>query len=277
VAPVSKITLLDGRRIPQVGLGTWPLGDREVERAVEAALAAGYRHFDTAVRYGNERGVGRGIRLSGVPRPDVWVTTKLDGDYQGRGMAFDGLHGSLERLGLDYVDLVLVHWPLPWRAQYVATWETFIELQGAGLARSIGVSNFKPEHIDRIVDETGIVPTVNQIELNPAVPRFAQRAHAAASRIHVQAWRPLGGPDGALLSSAVVAQIASKHGRSPAQVVLRWHVQQGLCVVPRTSNPARLAENLDVYGFDLDEEDMAELARLDAGPEAGVDSDVTGH
>ncbi|QIZ97297.1 aldo/keto reductase [Leifsonia sp. PS1209] len=270
------LPLNSGTTIPQLGLGTWPLDDQEVERTIIEAAAIGYRHIDTAVKYGNEVGVGLGVKHSGVDRDELFVTTKLDGTYQGDDRALDGLDASLARLGLDYVDLLLIHWPLPARDEYVSTWETFIRLREAGKARAIGVSNFKPAHIDRLIAETGVVPAVNQIQLSPAIQRREQRAYDSEHGIVTESWSPLGA-GGDLLRSPVLTEIAEKHDKTPGQVVLRWHIQNGLVVIPKSSNAQRLAENFDVFGFELDAADLAGIDTLDEGPDAGVDSDRSGH
>ncbi|MFJ3394272.1 aldo/keto reductase [Leifsonia aquatica] len=274
---VPSLALNSGGSIPQLGLGTWPLDDAEVEKAIVAAAELGYRHVDTAVKYGNEIGVGRGVAASGVAREDWFVTTKLDGEYQGQDRAVAGLDASLERLGLDYVDLLLIHWPLPARGEFVSTWETFIRLREAGKARAIGVSNFKPAHIDALVAATGVVPAVNQIQLSPAITRREQRAYDTEHGILTESWSPLGGGSGDLLSSRVLARVAEKHERTPGQIVLRWHIQNGLIVIPKSANPQRMADNLAVFGFELDADDLAALDTLDEGPDAGVDSDRSGH
>jgi len=274
---VPSLALNSGGSIPQLGLGTWPLDDTDVEKAVIAAAELGYRHVDTAVKYGNEIGVGRGVAASGVPREDWFVTTKLDGEYQGRDRAVAGLDASLDRLGLEYVDLLLIHWPLPARGEFVSTWETFIRLREAGKARAIGVSNFKPAHIDALIAATGVVPAVNQIQLSPAITRREQRAYDTEQGILTESWSPLGGGSGDLLSSRVLARVAEKHDRTPAQTVLRWHLQNGLVVIPKSANPQRMADNLGAFGFELDADDLAALDTLDEGPDAGVDSDRSGH
>lgn len=274
---VPSLALNSGGSIPQLGLGTWPLDDTDVEKAVIAAAELGYRHVDTAVKYGNEIGVGRGVAASGVPREDWFVTTKLDGEYQGRDRAVAGLDASLDRLGLEYVDLLLIHWPLPARGEFVSTWETFIRLREAGKARAIGVSNFKPAHIDALIAATGVVPAVNQIQLSPAITRREQRAYDTERGILTESWSPLGGGSGDLLSSRVLARVAEKHDRTPAQTVLRWHLQNGLVVIPKSANPQRMADNLGAFGFELDADDLAALDTLDEGPDAGVDSDRSGH
>lgn len=276
-ASVPSLALNSGGSIPQLGLGTWPLDDAEVEKAIVAAAELGYRHVDTAVKYGNEIGVGRGVAASGVAREDWFVTTKLDGEYQGQDRAVAGLDASLERLGLDYVDLLLIHWPLPARGEFVSTWETFIRLREAGKARAIGVSNFKPAHLDTLIAATGVVPAVNQIQLSPAITRREQRAYDTEHGILTESWSPLGGGSGDLLSSRVLARVAEKHDRTPGQIVLRWHIQNGLVVIPKSANPQRMADNLAAFGFELDADDLAAIDTLDEGPDAGVDSDRSGH
>ncbi|MEW1813122.1 aldo/keto reductase [Pseudarthrobacter phenanthrenivorans] len=271
------IELNDGNRIPQLGLGTWPLDDEQVATAVVQAVEAGYRHIDTAVKYGNERGVGNGIRASGLDRGELFITTKLDGEFQGHDRAVAGLEGSLERLGLDYLDLLLIHWPLPGRDQYVSTWQTFERLQAEGKVRSIGVSNFKPAHLERLMAETDVVPAVNQIQLSPAITRSAEREFHARHGIVTESYSPLGGSGAGLLGAPILAQLAEKHGKTPGQLVLRWHIQNGLVTIPKTASPERMAENMDVFDFALDPQDLAELSVLDEGPGAGNDSDRTGH
>lgn len=268
------VPLNDGHAIPQIGLGTWPLDDSEAERVIELALGIGYRHIDTAVRYGNETGVGRGLAASGVPRAQVFVTTKLDGPFQGEDKAVAGLDESLARLGLAYVDLLLIHWPLPARDQYVSTWRTFERLQDAGKARSIGVSNFKPAHLERLASETGVVPAVNQVQINPLITRQDHVDYHLDHGIVTVSYTPLG-RDRAPLREPIVVDIASRLGKTPAQVVLRWHVQSGFVPIPKSADEQRLRENLDVYGFELTRDDMVAIDALDTG--VGSDSDVKGH
>jgi 2,5-diketo-D-gluconate reductase A len=270
------LVLNDGNSIPQIGLGTWPLDDEQVAAAVVAAIEAGYRHIDTAARYGNERGVGQGIRDSGLPREQLFVTTKLDGQYQGNDRALAGLDDSLRRLGLEYVDLLLIHWPLPQRDEYISTWKTFERLVAAGKARSIGVSNFKPAHIERLLAETTIRPAVNQIQLNPRITRPEQRAYNSAQGIVTVSWGPLG-PGTDLLASRVVTALAAKYGRTAGQIVLRWHIELGLAPIPKSANPARMAQNIDIFDFALTAEEVAALTALDTGADPGVDSDTGGH
>lgn len=276
MALAPLIELNDGFKIPQLGLGTWPLNDAQVADAVVEAVSHGYRHVDTAKKYGNETGVGNGIRACGVGREELFITTKLDGEFQGSGKALDGLEGSLERLGLEYVDLLLIHWPLPRRGEFVSTWKTFEELQASGKVRSIGVSNFKPAHLDQLFRETEVVPAVNQIQVSPSIPRPAARAYNDRHGIITESYSPLGASSD-LLNAPVLAAIGGKYAKTPGQVVLRWHVQQGLVAIPKTANPERMQENLDVFDFELDQEDLSKLQTLDAGPDAGVDSDVQGH
>jgi 2,5-diketo-D-gluconate reductase A len=273
--PTPRLALSTGALMPVIGLGTWPLNDGQVARTVVDATAAGYRLIDTAAKYGNEAGVGQGIRDSGIARDELFVTTKLDGGYQGNDRAIPGLDTSLARLGLDYVDLLMIHWPLPARNLYVDTWITFGKLLASGKTRAIGVSNFKPAHLDRLIAETGVAPAVNQIELNPTLARAETRAYNAAHGIVTQSWSPLG--RGETLSNPVITGIADRLGTSPAQVVLRWHVQLGLSAVPKSATPARLAQNLDVFGFELTAQDLDAIARLDQGEAAATNSDVAGH
>ena len=270
------IRLNSGNTIPQIGLGTSPLNDEEVAPVVVAAIEAGYQHIDTAYRYSNERGVGRGIRDSGIDRENLFITTKLDGPFQGDDRAIGGLDESLRRLGLDYVDLLLIHWPLPQRDEYVSTWKTFEKLLAAGKARSIGLSNFKPAHIERLLAESTIRPTVNQIQLNPRITRPEQRAYHIEQGIVTETWSPLGaGSD--LLENPTLAAIGAKYGKTPGQVVLRWHIELGLVAIPRSANPGRIAQNIDIFDFVLTSDEISAISALDTGKEPRVDSDTTGH
>jgi 2,5-diketo-D-gluconate reductase A len=275
LSPLIKLN--DGHTIPQLGLGTWPLDDDQVATAVVHALKAGYRHIDTAVKYGNEEGVGNGIRASGIDRGELFVTTKLDGQFQGEDRSVAGLEGSLTRMGLDYVDLLLIHWPLPERDEFVSTWKTFERLQAEGKVRSIGVSNFKPAHLERLLAETDVVPAVNQIQLSPAITRAADREFNANHGIVTESYSPLGGSGASLLRAPLLAQLGEKYRKTPAQMVLRWHIEQGLVVIPKSGNPERMKENLEIFDFALEPQDLEEFAALDEGPDAGNDSDTTGH
>ena len=273
---VPSITLNDGFTIPQLGLGTWPLDDAEVASVIETATGLGYRHIDTAAKYGNEKGVGAGIAASGIARDELFVTTKLDGEFQGNDRAIAGLEGSLSRLGLDYIDLLLIHWPLPDRGEFVSTWRTFTALQERGLVRSIGVSNFKPAHLATLIAETGVTPAVNQIQLNPFVLRHDERAANAAAGIVTESWSPIGGDGADVLASPVIAAVAEEVGKTPGQVVLRWHVQQGLVAIPKSATASRLADNIAIFDFTLSDDQMAAIDGL-SQPGSGVDSDKSGH
>jgi 2,5-diketo-D-gluconate reductase A len=273
---VPTITLNNGTTMPQLGLGTWPLDDEQVAEAVIAAAEAGFRHVDTAAKYGNERGVGNGVRDSGVAREDFFVTTKLDGPYQGDDKAIAGLDASLERLGLDYVDLLLIHWPLPARGLFVSTWRSYEKLLAEGKARAIGVSNFKPAHLEVLIAETSVVPAVNQVQLSPYIPRIAEREFDAAHGIVTESWSPLA-PGTRLLDEPAVTAAAAAHGVTAGQVVLRWHTQSGLVAIPKSKTPSRLAENLDSFGFELTADEIAAIDALAGTGPSAVDSDVSGH
>ncbi len=256
--------------MPSFGFGTAPLDADDAPETVGIAIDAGYRLIDTAASYDNETGVGRGIASSSVDRGELFVTTKLRGDDHGAEEARRGLHGSLERLGLDYVDLYLIHWPLPRIDRYVESWETMIALRDEGLIRSIGVSNFLPDHINRLKRETGVLPAVNQIEMHPEWTQVEQRAYDSEQGIVTESWSPLR-RGGGVLRSPVVARIASAHDVTPGQVVLRWHVQSGVVPIPYSSNPERIASNLDVFSFELSAEEMAAIATLDTADRFGGD------
>jgi diketogulonate reductase-like aldo/keto reductase len=247
--------------MPLIGFGTGSI--KEPEIFVEA-IDAGYRLFDTATRYENETEVGRGIAGSPVPRDELFITTKLPGNAHGSERPRIELEASLERLGVDHVDLYLIHWPLPRIDKYVETWQAMIALRDEGLTTSIGVSNFLPEHLDRLVAETGVTPAVNQVELNPYFPQAEQRAADESHHIVTQSWTPIGrGSD--LLDNPVLAEIGSKHGKSPAQVVLRWHTQIGAAPIPKSATPERFRSNLDIFSFELDQDDLEQIASLDTG------------
>jgi len=269
---VPRVELNSGVRIPQFGLGVFQIPPEDTAEAVRAALELGYRHIDTAQMYGNEQGVGEAIAESGVPREDVFVTTKLANDAQGHDNAINALEGSLQRLGMSYVDLYLIHWPLPGQDRYVRTWQGFEEIRRAGKARAIGVSNFQVPHLERLAAETATVPAVNQIELHPALQQTELRAYHRAHGIATEAWSPLA--QGEVLDDPVLTELADKHDRTPAQVVLRWQLQLGNIVFPKSAKPDRMRENLDVFGFELEPEDMAAIAKLDEGRRTGPDPDT---
>jgi len=269
---IPSISLNDGHSIPQLGLGTWPLSDAEVAVVVPTAIELGYRHIDTAVKYGNEAGVGEGIRRSGIDRDELFVTTKLDGEFQGEDRAIEGLRGSLERLDLEYVDLLLIHWPLPDRGEFLSTWRTFEKLHADGFARSIGVSNFKPAHLDVLLDAGATVPAVNQVDLSPTNARLTDRAYHDSRGIVTEAWSPIKG----ILDQPVLLSIAEKHERSVAQIALCWHLQNGLVAIPKSANPDRLADNIAIFDFELDTRDLDAISAIDV-PGSGADSDEIGH
>ncbi|HEX6263696.1 MAG TPA: aldo/keto reductase [Actinomycetota bacterium] len=273
---IPTITLANGVAMPALGLGTSPMGDRQAEETVSAALRAGYRLIDTAENYRNETGVGRGIRASGVDRDEVFVTTKLNARWHGEAEAQQAWANSAERLGLDRIDLYLIHWPNPGKDRYVEAWRGLLRLLEDGKVRAIGVSNFKPPHLDQLLDETGVTPHVNQIQLDPRIGRAEERAYHEAHGIVTESWSPIGA-GGDLLRAPTIVEVARRRSKTPAQVVLRWHVQLGLLPIPKTSKAERLPENRDVFDFQLDETDMDELAALDRGDEGVVDADRFGH
>ena len=254
-----SVTLNDGQVMPQFGLGVWQTPPDEAAQVVQTAVEAGYRHVDTAAAYRNERGVGEGLRAAG--QEGVFVTTKLWNDNQGYDATLTAFDKSLARLGVPAIDLYLIHWPAPSRGLYVDSWKALVRLKEEGRARSVGVSNFKQEHLERIIGETGVTPAVNQVELHPSFQQRPLREFHQAHGIHTESWSPLG--QGQQLADPVVGAVANKHGRTPAQVIIRWHLQNGLIVIPKSVTPSRIRENIDVFGFELDGGDMAALAALD--------------
>ncbi len=273
------VQLANGVEIPALGLGTSPMNDSETERATIAAIEAGYRLFDTAENYRNEGGVGRGIRASGIDRADVFITTKFNAQWHGINEVETAWSKSANLLDVDYIDLLLIHWPNPSKDRYVDAWKGMIKLLAAGKVRAIGTSNFKPAHIDRLIAETGVTPQLNQIQLNPNAVRSEERDYHAVHGIVTESWSPLGSGRGvgSLLESPPIVAAASAHARAPAQVVLRWHVQQGILPVPKSSSPERLAQNLAVFDFDLSDGEMIAISGLDRGGEGVMDSDRFGH
>jgi len=271
------VTLLHGAEMPRLGLGTSPMDDGVTEQAVATAIGLGYRLVDTAENYGNERGVGRGLKASGVPRDELFVTTKFNKRWHGVELAAEACQRSTDRLGLDYVDLLLIHWPNPQQDRYVQAWRGLVRLLEDGRVRAIGTSNFKPAHLDRIIAETGVVPDVNQIQLSPTVTRDSARDYHAGRGIVTQSWSPIGGQRNDVLREPVVAEVAERHGRTPAQIVLRWHMELGLAAVPKSSDPVRLKQNLDIFDFSLSADEVAAISALDQGDAAGADSDAFGH
>lgn len=271
--PIPVHTLNDGRSVPAVGLGTWPLDDEAAEQAVAGALGLGYRLVDTALNYRNETGTGRGIARSGVPREDVFVTTKVPGRHHGYEETLASFEESRGNLGLEYVDLYLIHWPLPGVGRYVDTWKAMIKLREEGLARSIGVSNFTAAHLARLEQETGVLPAVNQIEMHPLLPQEELRAVHTEKGILTESWSPLARGRKVLEAPEVVAA-AGAHGVTPGQVVLRWHTQLGAVPIPKSADPGRQRENLDLFGFELTPE---ELARIGGRPQHRFGGDPESH
>ncbi|MEV7993015.1 aldo/keto reductase [Streptomyces sp. NPDC086077] len=267
---VPPIILNNGVEMPQLGFGVWQVPDDEAERAVATALEAGYRSIDTAAIYGNEEGTGKALGASGLPREELFVTTKLWNGDQGYDSTLRAFDVSLDKLGLDYVDLYLIHWPLPAKGLFVDTYKAFEKLHSDGRIKAIGVSNFLPEHLERLIGETSVVPAVNQIELHPHLQQHAAREFHAEQGIATEAWSPLGSGRGLLEVPAIVA-IAQKHNRTPAQVVLRWHLQLGNVVIPKSVTPSRIAENIDVFDFSLDTEDLAAISALNEDRRLGPD------
>lgn len=267
---VPRMTLNDGNIIPQLGLGVWQTSNEEAETAVGEALRVGYRLIDTAAMYGNEVGVGRAIARSKIARDELFITTKLWNTDQGVDLVKDAFLKSLANLGLDYIDLYLIHWPTPERDRYVETWRVFEELQRAGKIKSIGVSNFNPEHLEKLMAETEIVPAINQIEVHPDFQQADVRQYCHEHGIAVESWSPLG-RGGDLLDNAVISRLALLHEKSPAQIVLMWHIQSGLIAIPKSVHAERIEENFNIFDFELSEDDMNELFSLDSGNRLGPD------
>jgi len=267
------LTFNNGVTVPQLGFGVWQVGDDEVTPAVETALEVGYRHIDTAAIYGNERGVGKAIATSGIARDELFVTTKLWNAEQGYDSTLKAFDASLEKLGLDSVDLYLIHWPIPMADRYVDTYKAFEKIYADGRARAIGVSNFEPHHLNRLLGETGVVPAVNQIELHPFLQQGELRAFGAEHSIVTEAYSPLSS-GGGVIDDPTITGIAASVGRTPAQVVLRWHVQLGNLVIPKSVTPQRIKENFEVFDFELSTADMASIAGLDRGGRVGAEPDT---
>ncbi|WP_329042447.1 aldo/keto reductase [Streptomyces sp. NBC_00178] len=269
---VPTVTLNNGVTIPQLGFGVFQVPDDETTAAVAAALEAGYRSIDTATAYGNEAGVGRALAESGLPREELFVTTKLWNADQGYDATLAAFDASLTELGLDHVDLYLIHWPTPARDLYTDTWRALEKLHTDGRIRAAGVSNFQPAHLHRLREESSLVPAVNQVELHPGLQQSELRAVHAEAGIATEAWSPLA--QGALLDDEVITSLAERHGRTPAQIVLRWHLQLGNIVIPKSVTPARIRQNIDVFDFALPDADMDAVAGLDRGMRTGPDPDV---
>jgi 2,5-diketo-D-gluconate reductase A len=274
MSKVPTVTLSHGSEMPRVGLGTSPMNDAEAERAVSTALELGYRLIDTAENYRNEVGVGRALKAA--PRDEVFVTSKFNKRWHSVDGARTAFEASAEKLGLEYLDLLLIHWPNPAQDRYVDAWRGLIALRDAGLVRAIGTSNFKPAHLQRLIDETGVAPEVNQVQLSPVWAKPAEREFHSQHGIVTEAWSPLGkGTE--LLSHPAVLELAKTHGRSPGQVVLRWETQQGVVPIPKSADRGRLAENLAVFDFDLTATELDALSALDGTAKPAADSDRSGH
>lgn len=268
-ATANKTSLRDGSQIPSIGFGVFLIPNSEVVAAVSTALACGYRHLDTASIYKNEEGVGEAVRASNLPRKDIFITTKIWNDDQGTGKTKAACFASLDRLGLDYLDLALIHWPVPARRLYVDTWRELIDLRDKGHIKSIGVSNFNPDHLEAIIQATGEVPVVNQIECHPWLQQTVLRTFHANLGIVTQSWSPLG--RGKLLNEPIIKTIAKKHNSTEAQVIIAWHLKVGNVVIPKSITPSRIQENYQASKINLDSDDISQILKLDAGIRVGPD------
>ena len=266
-ATANKTSLRDGSQIPSIGFGVFLIPNSEVVAAVSTALACGYRHLDTASIYKNEEGVGEAVRASNLPRKDIFITTKIWNDDQGTGKTKAACFASLDRLGLDYLDLALIHWPVPGRGLYVDTWRELIDLRDKGHIKSIGVSNFNPDHLEAIIQATGEVPVVNQIECHPWLQQTVLRTFHANLGIVTQSWSPLG--RGKLLNEPIIKTIAKKHNSTEAQVIIAWHLKVGNVVIPKSITPSRIQENYQASKINLDSDDISQILKLDAGIRVG--------
>ncbi|WP_306856038.1 aldo/keto reductase [Amycolatopsis roodepoortensis] len=270
---IPTVKLNNGVEMPQLGFGVFQVPDEETTAAVKAALDAGYRSIDTAAVYGNEAGVGKALAEAGIPRDELFITTKLWNSEQGYDATLKAFDVSMAKLGLEKLDLYLIHWPTPERDLYRDTWKAFEKLYADGRVRAIGVSNFQPAHLERLLDAGSVTPAVNQVEVHPYLQQAAVREFDAKHGIATEAWSPLA-KGGTLLGEDAITALAAKHGRTPAQIVLRWHLQLGNVVIPKSVTPSRIKENLDVFGFTLSEEDIAALSVLDRGERTGPDPDT---
>ena len=256
--------------IPQLGFGVWQVPDADVDAAIASALEVGYRSIDTAKLYGNEEGVGRALAATELDRSELFVTTKVWQDDHGHDATLAAFDASMKRLGLDVLDLYLIHWPAPAQDRYVETWRALLDLRASGRVRAVGVCNFAIEHLQRLLDETGELPAVNQVELHPYLQQQDLREFHGEHGVLTEAWSPLAS-GGEVLTDDVVARIAAKHGVTPAQAILRWHTQIGNVVIPKSVTPSRIRENFDIFGFELDADDLSDMVRLDRGERTGPD------
>lgn len=268
------VTLNDGNQIPQLGLGVWRATPEQTTMAVREALLAGYQHIDTASIYQNESGVGAGFRESGLPRQDVFITTKIWNDAQGKTLTQQALSKSLELMQLDYIDLLLIHWPVPQKDQFIETWQTMIDLQKEGLIHSIGVSNFTEANLSRLIDETGVPPVLNQIELHPYLQQQNLRKMHTKLGIQTECWSPLA--QNQAIEDTVIGEVAAKYGKSPAQIILRWHIENDCIVIPKSVTPSRIKENIDIFNFNLDVKDIDEISKLNRDQRLGPDPKTFG-
>jgi 2,5-diketo-D-gluconate reductase A len=271
MSKVPNIKLRDGKTIPQLGLGVWQVEPSITERVVRDAIEAGYRSIDTAEGYQNEEGVGAAIQSAGVPRDELFITSKLRNGGHQRDLALKSFDETMEKLGLEQLDLFLIHWPIPSQDKYLEAWKVLVELKQQGRIASIGVSNFNQDHLERIIGETGEVPVVNQIELHPRFQQRDKRDFHQQNNIHIESWSPLG--SGRMLDDATVGAIAKKHGKSIAQVIIRWHLQEGLIVIPKSIRKERMEENIAVFDFELDDAEMQTINGLDKGKSGRVGAD----
>ncbi|MCA0016208.1 aldo/keto reductase [Mesorhizobium sp. B292B1B] len=258
----EQISLNDGSTIPRLGLGVWQVDPAITAKVVGWGIKAGYRLIDTAEGYQNEKGVGEAIRSAGVPRGELFITSKLRNGAHQRDAALRAFEDTMDKLGIDQIDLFLIHWPVPSQDKYVEAWQTLVELQKAGRIKSVGVSNFNRDHLERIIGETGVTPAVNQIELHPRFQQREIREFHARHNIHTESWSPLG--SGRLLGDATIAGIAAKHGKSAAQTMIRWHLQEGLIVIPKSVHQDRISANFDVFDFELDAQDLKAIRGMDS-------------
>ncbi|MDQ6850040.1 MAG: aldo/keto reductase [Actinomycetota bacterium] len=273
MADQPTVTLNTGATMPQLGFGVFQVPLDETRAAVTAAFESGYRSIDTAAMYGNEKGVAAAIAASGLAREEIFVTTKLNNDAHGYDEALRAFEESRQTLGLDYVDLYLIHWPLPAKDRYVDTWKALVKLQQDGVIRSAGVSNFQPSHLDRLIDETGVTPALNQVELHPYLSQQPVREYDDKHTIATEAWSPIA-KGGDLLTDPVITALAEKYGKSPAQVVIRWHLDIGNVVIPKSVTPQRIRDNIDVFDFELDSDDIASVSELNRDERTGPDPDT---